>query len=126
MGHRAFTDTGGVHWQVWTVVPQWADRRTGQERRVHGSDDPDVDPPVLEQRRTPDRRRGLPDRLERVKLAGNLSGGWLTFESANERRRLSPIPPGWETAPDAELEQMCRTATATPRSIRSDEPHRRA
>ena len=118
MAHRAFADASGVEWQVWTVVPQWADRRTGQERRVHAADDPDVDPPVLEQRQIADRRRGLPDQLQRIKLAGNLSGGWLTFESPNERRRLSPIPAGWETAPDTELERMCRSATLFPRSHR--------
>lgn len=118
MAHRAFTDGGGVEWQVWTVIPQWADRRTGEERRFHAADDPDVDPPVLERRRTPDRRQGLPDRISRIKLADNLSGGWLTFESANERRRLSPIPPGWEGASDADLEKLCKAASPLPRAQR--------
>jgi len=110
VAHRAFTDESGVHWQVWAVVPQWADRRAGKARRFRPTDDPDVDPPVLEQRRPPDRRRGLPDQFPRIRLSGGLDGGWLAFEASGERRRFSPIPSGWETASDTELEQMCRIA----------------
>lgn len=38
--------------------------------------------------------------------------GWLAFESneSTEKRRLSPIPSGWETATDAELERLLRRA----------------
>jgi hypothetical protein len=36
--------------------------------------------------------------------------GWLTFESADTRRRLAPIPRGWEDAPVERLELMCRAA----------------
>jgi hypothetical protein len=31
-------------------------------------------------------------------VSPNYAGGWLTFESATERRRLAPIPPDWEVA----------------------------
>jgi len=119
MAHRAFTDANGVHWQVWPVVPQWADRRTGKTRRFRPTDDPDVDPPVLEQRRGQERRRGLPDAIPRVKLTGGLEGGWLAFESSRERRRLAPIPQGWESATDAELDRMCRQSVpaAQPRRL---------
>jgi hypothetical protein len=119
MAHRAFTDANGVHWQVWQVVPQWAERRTGTPRRFRPTDDPDVDPPALEQRGAADRRRGLPDKFPRVKLSGGLEGGWLAFECPHERRRLSPIPRGWENASDAELERMCREsmAAALPRRL---------
>ena len=110
MTHRAFADARGDLWQVWDVVPQWADRRAGDERRFRALDDPDVDPPVLEQRQNPDRRQGLPDEFPRIKLTDGLVGGWLSFESAGTRRRLSPIPSGWEDAADAELEEMCRRA----------------
>jgi hypothetical protein len=46
--------------------------------------------------------------------------GWLCFESANEKRRLSPIPPGWETCDCAILSDLCEragysTSTLTPR-----------
>lgn len=38
--------------------------------------------------------------------------GWLAFESdeSTEKRRLSPIPSGWETATDAQLERLLRQA----------------
>ena len=39
--------------------------------------------------------------------------GWLTFErngAGGERRRLAPIPPEWERAPDAKLLLWCRVA----------------
>ena len=111
MPHRAFTDTMGTDWQVWAVTPQWADRRSGVPRRSRSIDDPDVDPPVIEHRRITDRRRGLPDQFRRVRLAGGLENGWLAFESSGERRRLAPIPAGWEAATERELEQLCRSAT---------------
>ena len=118
MGHRTFTDSEGVQWNAWAVIPQWADRRTGNIRRVRSAEDA-IDPPVLEQRRRPDRRRGLPDQFPRIKLTGGLDGGWLAFENPRERRRLSPIPSDWETVSDAELEQMCRRAApaAPPRRL---------
>ncbi len=118
MSHRTFTDSNGVLWNAWAVIPQWADRRTGNNRRVHSSEE-DPDPPVLEQRRRPDRRQGLPDQFPRIRLAGGLDGGWLAFESPGERRRLSPIPPNWDAASDAELERMCRSAApaAPPRRL---------
>ena len=39
-----------------------------------------------------------------------LADGWLTFESAAEKRRLAPIPLYWVSADDAELERMLRSA----------------
>ena len=100
----------GVLWQVWEVIPQWADRRTGTVRR--GEPNQPADARGLEQRRTPDRRRGLPERIPRIRLGNGLDGGWLAFESASERRRLSPIPAGWEEASESELERLCRRAAA--------------
>lgn len=119
MAHRTFTDRHGVQWTVWAVVPQWADRRTGRVRRSPTSDDDNLDPPAIEQRRGPDRRRGLPDQFPRVRLRGGLDGGWLAFESARERKRLSPIPAKWEDAPDSELARMCQAAApaAAPRRL---------
>lgn len=31
-------------------------------------------------------------------VSPSYAGGWLTFESESERRRLAPIPSGWEIA----------------------------
>ncbi len=36
--------------------------------------------------------------------------GWLTFASGKEKRRLSPIPEGWETASADELSDYCESA----------------
>lgn len=35
---------------------------------------------------------------------------WLCFESAEQRRRLSPVPPDWMTRSEAELETLCARA----------------
>jgi hypothetical protein len=43
-------------------------------------------------------------------LPVEMRGGWLTFESAQSRRRLMPIPPSWEEVPTARLELLCRAA----------------
>ena len=110
MPHRAFTDATGVLWQVWEVIPQWSDRRTGVARR--DAADRAEAAAVRDQRRVPDRRRGLPDRLPRIRLGNGLDGGWLAFESDRERRRLSPIPSGWEQASESELERLCQRAAA--------------
>ena len=41
----------------------------------------------------------------------SLRAGWLTFENASgARRRLAPIPRGWEDVPQDRLELMCRAA----------------
>ena len=37
-------------------------------------------------------------------------GGWLTFRCDTNRRRLAPIPKGWEDAAPDRLELMCRAA----------------
>jgi len=42
--------------------------------------------------------------------------GWLTFESATTRKRLAPIPPGWEEATTERLELMCRAADVVRRT----------
>ena len=111
MAYRTFVDDIGVPWQVWEVRPQWADRRTGVDRRRRSLDDENVDPPVFDHRRGPDRRKAENSGQRRVKLANGFSGGWLIFESGTERRRLSPIPPDWEHVPDDQLSALCSRAT---------------
>lgn len=39
------------------------------------------------------------------------AGGWLTFESSQERRRLAPIPPDWEFATREQMVEWCARAT---------------
>lgn len=48
-------------------------------------------------------------------LTPDFKGGWLTFESAAELRRLAPIPPDWEEVSSNRLDLMCRAARVVPR-----------
>jgi hypothetical protein len=33
-----------------------------------------------------------------VAVASEYSNGWLCFEAEGEKKRLAPVPPGWEEA----------------------------
>jgi hypothetical protein len=44
-----------------------------------------------------------------------LREGWLTFESPTQRRRLAPIPEGWEEMSEERLEVISRGATEVSR-----------
>lgn len=39
-----------------------------------------------------------------------MSAGWLCFQTDTEKRRLAPIPPDWETAPEEELPRFLHAA----------------
>jgi hypothetical protein len=36
--------------------------------------------------------------------------GWLTFQAGTARRRLSPIPGGWDAGSEADLARLLATA----------------
>jgi hypothetical protein len=103
---RSFQDAQGRTWRAWCVVPGTpvsAERRTGTDRRS-----PD---PVLAWRGA--ERRGPEDRRRTHRLvAPEYRKGWLAFESGGERRRIVPVPPGWEALSDAELAALCLQAEA--------------
>jgi hypothetical protein len=44
--------------------------------------------------------------------------GWLVFESATEKRRLAPVPPGWSDLSDEALAGLCASATPPTRGPR--------
>ena len=113
MSYREFTDARGIRWEVWEVQRDVSERRkTGERRRRLG-------PPFegIERRMTSDRRaaggRGAAASLQTAARTSALGPprGWLAFQSRHERRRLEPIPPGWEAASEAELVALCETAT---------------
>lgn len=109
MPHLTFRDSQGTEWQVWAVIPgsrQGTNARGGEDRR---SPDPVIRYTGQERRAGEDRRKRTP------LLSGGLKGGWLTFESVSEKRRLVPIPAGWESGNDAALEEWCRRARPVPR-----------
>lgn len=74
MAHRVFSDERGIEWQVWEVIPTLAQREL--------------------------RHR---DPQARTSVSRELKHGWLAFQSRDERRRVVPIPDGWETLSDAGL-----------------------
>lgn len=116
MGLRTFRDAAGTEWQVWDVHPGAYGRRAGADRRLAPAPDP-----VIERRRTPDHPANPPDRAAGV--AAGLADGWLCFEAAKGdvkiRRRLTPIPSGWEGCPDAALQRHLEGAAPVPPSVRT-------
>lgn len=65
--------------------------------------------------RANERRRDPPSPDTRA--GASVTGGWLVFHSANQRRRRQPIPPGWETLPESEMEAlMAQSRPSGPRS----------
>ena len=54
-----------------------------------------------------------------VGVAQHLRTGWLCFESPGMRKRLSPIPAGWEEANAGQLRAWCRQATPVDRGPQS-------
>lgn len=103
MALRNFRDSRGAEWRVWDVVPHVASggERRGRDRRVA----------ALPTYTGPERRRG---RDRRVRTPGlltpGLERGWLCFEAEADKRRLTPVPAGWDEAPDEELEGLLKRA----------------
>jgi hypothetical protein len=82
---RAFTDSSGVQWRVWDVLPN------ATSRPYSGPS-------------------GLPASLNGTSWAD----GWLCFECSVEKRRLAPIPPGWQFRGEHDLAQLCMNAVLVP------------
>ncbi len=93
MSYRTFLDTTGRRWEVWLVTPAAAERRKADRRAARDSISA---PGIPDRRRTPERRRG-PFRRS-IAVASEYSDGWLCFEGEGEKRRLAPVPDGWEDA----------------------------
>src|SRR3712207_639091 len=108
MPHRSFKAADGRVWEVWEVIPGgWRDperRRAGDRRSSE---------PVLAY--SPRRPSGQDRRKATPLVHGELAGGWLTFESQGEKRRLAPVPPGWESCPDTVLDELRLKAVVTPK-----------
>ena len=60
------------------------------------------------ERRSGTDRRTVSQR--RITLSEGYGRGWLTFESLVEKRRLVPIPSGWEEASNSTLRALCDQA----------------
>jgi len=98
MAHREFQDERGQLWEVWDVIPERRDRRSGVDRRKHA-------------RETFDRRKM---RVLSAVITGDLAKGWLVFSTRAERRRYAPLPAHWTDAPVSQLREWCGAAIALP------------
>ena len=94
MAHREFIDSIGRRWDVWTVIPEFAERRRGAPAEL----------PFVDRRRREEFR---------VPLGSKWSGGWLAFSTTGERRRLAPYPENWTELSGEELEALCERAVPT-------------
>jgi hypothetical protein len=94
VSYRTFLDSKGKRWEVWLITPAAAERRM-IDRRASSAGSAKYQG-ELDRRRTPERRRGPFHRSGAV--ASEFSKGWLCFETEGEKRRLAPVPPGWEEA----------------------------
>jgi len=79
---REYKDKKGIQWRVWDVYP--GPRASGPSRVADGE------------------LRTFPHK--------DLDEGWLCFESTTEKRRVAPIPNGWEFMEVATLEDICARA----------------
>jgi hypothetical protein len=52
--------------------------------------------------------------LSRLLAHDRRQGGWLVFESGDEKRRLAPYPPDWRTMSTFEIERWCMRASRVP------------
>ena len=112
---RVFVDESGDEWTAWEVHPSrgtWSgtERRAGADRRTDHEGRP------AENRRGGRDRRAHALRAQRT-LGVSLAGGWLAFQSGTLRRRLTPIPAGWQHMSDQSLAELCRDAPVAPPAI---------
>ena len=99
MALREFTDAEGIAWTAWDVPASrvFAPLRSSEDRRV--AQTPGYTP---ERRVGRDRRRGDSGALSQH--------GWVCFQGGEQKRRVTPPPPGWDQASDGELRDLCRRA----------------
>jgi hypothetical protein len=101
MTTREFADVHGIAWRAWDVHPDDLERRLAADPLLR---------PAIERRRRVESRIRVTNPL--------MSQGWLAFEARGERRRLAPVPPGWEDMDDTQLRGLLE------RAVPIDRPHR--
>lgn len=50
---------------------------------------------------------------KRELVSPGFQDGWLSFEADGEKRRLAPVPPGWEEGTEVHLRVLLRAAGGT-------------
>lgn len=107
MNYRTFTDSKGHRWEVWLVLPT-SDERRAVERRVLADRRMEPRPLAPERRIAHDRRRFS---FPRIGVSEVFQNGWLCFEGEDgEKRRLAPVPKGWNVADGEHLAMWCQAA----------------
>ena len=103
MPHRQLLDMHGTQWTVWDVHPSRVQRELDLARHAK-------------------RRAGAPERPEHapLRLDALYASGWLCFDSGHDKRRLAPIPPGWESLDARELARLFDAAEQVKRTRRTD------
>jgi hypothetical protein len=96
MGLRGFVGDDGRDWQVWDTRPTIVS--------------PNVDASDANAAAAPAAAQHSPDIADFARISRKREGGWLTFTTASERRRLSPIPDRWDSADDATLRALLAVA----------------
>ena len=110
MPYKVFDDPDGISWEVWLVRPSSTERRSeeGEAKFVSSVGGGAA--------RSGSTERRLSDSGPRSVLKAGFENGWLCFESrTGEKRRLTPVPEGWETATTEKLWLWCRAAREVPR-----------
>lgn len=83
---RGFTDSTGLDWRVWEVLPTTAGDTPSSVTAFS----------LSSLKETP------------------FANGWLCFESELEKRRLAPVPDGWAFQDPRLLEDLCSRAAVVP------------
>jgi hypothetical protein len=65
-----------------------------------------------------------PDTTGKSRLPESFQDGWLSFDSGNERRRLSPIPDEWQAMNEDALRAACERAELAPRRVSASREER--
>jgi hypothetical protein len=118
MGYRSFTDSDGVGWQIWDVIPRY-NYQAAERRRVPREGEAVAVTPYRPE--SFDRRSSA----SAFSVPAGMAAGWLCFESSAEKRRLAPIPDGWDRLTDGELTELCQQAQIVGRSsVRTGEVSR--
>ncbi len=92
---REFPDSLGRMWQAWDTYPRGSDHAGSAFAKYVAN--------------LPTRESGQPSTVPE-----EYETGWLTFKLDNARRRLTPIPAGWESADDAALRGYLDSAQESP------------
>lgn len=111
MALREFVDSTGRRWEAYSVIPRDQERRH-YDRRSDGVVLEDSD-----DRRESDRRITVGGRSDLL----DGTSGWLAFQHADERRRLTPIPKDWEGCDESQLLSYFEAA----RPVRASTMHAR-